>query len=59
MNLFLEAAPDAPVAHTAIGRMVSIDDLADRLPVPIGPDGSLDLGGRCIRSIVAPHVPHG
>ena len=59
MNLFLEAAPNAQVAHTAIGCMVSIDDLADRPPVPFGPDASLDLGGRSIRSIDTPHVPHG
>jgi len=59
MNLFLESAPDAQVAHTAIGCMVSIDDLADRPPVPIAPDGTLDIGGRRIRSIDTPHVPHG
>ena len=59
MNLLLEAAPSAQVAHTAIGCMVSIDDLADRRPVPIGPDDSLDIGGRRIRSIHTPHVPHG
>ena len=59
MNLFLAAAPDALVAHTAIGCMVSIDDLADRPPVPIAPDGSFDLGGRRLRSIDTPHIPHG
>ena len=59
MNLFLEAAPNAQVAHTAVGCMVSIDDLADRPPVSIEPDGSFDLGGRRIRSIDTPHVPHG
>jgi flavorubredoxin len=59
MNLFLAAAPNAQVAHTAIGCMVSIDDLADRPPVPIGPDGTFDLGGKQIRSIDTPHVPHG
>lgn len=59
MNLFLEAAPNAQVAHTAIGCLVSIDDLADRPPVPLGPEASLDLGGRRIRSIDTPHVPHG
>ena len=59
MNLFLAAAPNAEVAHTAIGCMVSIDDLADRSPAPIEPDGCLDLGGRRIRSIDTPHVPHG
>src|SRR5436305_15301052 len=45
MNEFLAAAPDAQVAHTAIGCMVSIDDLADRAPRPLGPDEVLDLGG--------------
>jgi flavorubredoxin len=59
MNHFLASAPDAHVAHTAIGCMVSIDDLADRPPVPVAPDGSIDLGGRLVRSISTPHVPHG
>ena len=59
MNLFLAAAPNAQVAHTVIGCMVSINDLADRPPVPVVHDGSFDLGGRCIRSIDTPHVPHG
>ena len=35
MNLFLAAAPNAQVAHTAMGCMVSINDLADRPPAPI------------------------
>jgi flavorubredoxin len=59
MNLFLEASPNAQVAHTGIGCMVSIDDLAERAPVPLGPEQVLDLGGRRIRSIDTPHVPHG
>jgi flavorubredoxin len=59
MNLFLAAAPNAQVAHTVLGCMVSVNDLADRPPVPIAADDSLDLGGRRIRSIVTPHVPHG
>ena len=59
MNLFLAAAPKAQVAHTAIGCMVSINDLADRTPEPIPDDGTIDLGGRRIRSIATPHVPDG
>jgi flavorubredoxin len=39
--------------------MVSINDLADRTPVPIASEESLDLGGRRLRSIPTPHVPHG
>ena len=59
MNLFLAAAPNAQVAHGALGCMVSINDLADRPPAPIAPDGTYDLGGKLIRNIDTPHVPHG
>ena len=59
MNHFLAAAPDAQVAHGALGCMVSIDDLADRPPRPLGPDEVLDLGGKRIRNLDTPHVPHG
>src|SRR3954452_6772723 len=59
MNEFLAAAPHATVCHTATGCMVSIDDLADRAPQPITPDAARDIGGRRIRSIATPHVPHG
>jgi flavorubredoxin len=59
MNLFLAAAPNAKVAHTAVGCIVSINDLADRPPEPIANEGTIDLGGRRIRSIDTPHVPHG
>ena len=59
MNLFLAAAPDAQVAHTALGCMVSVNDLADRPPAPMTPGDCYDLGGRRIRSIDTPHVPHG
>jgi flavorubredoxin len=59
MNLFLAAAPDAQVAHTLVGCMVSINDLADRAPEPMGPDSVYDLGGKRVRNIDTPHVPHG
>jgi flavorubredoxin len=39
--------------------MVSINDLADRPPAPIAPDGTYDLGGKFIHNIDTPHVPHG
>ena len=53
------AAPNSQVAHGAMGCMVSINDLADRPPAPIQPDGSYDLGGKFLRNIDTPHVPHG
>jgi flavorubredoxin len=59
MNRFLAAAPGAQVAHGALGCMVSMNDLADRPPEPIGPDAVYDLGGKRVRNIDTPHVPHG
>ena len=59
MNDFLAAAPDAQVAHGALGCMVSLNDLADRMPHPLGPDDVLDLGGKRVRNVETPHVPHG
>ena len=59
MNLFLAAAPNAQVAHGALGCMVSINDLADRAPRALGPDEVMDLGGKRIRNVETPHVPHG
>jgi flavorubredoxin len=59
MNDWLAAAPAATVAHTAIGCMVSVDDLADRQPRPLASGDAIDLGGKRVRHISTPHVPHG
>src|ERR1700722_14532449 len=59
MNLFLSAAPASQVAHGALGCMVSLDDLADRPPRPLADGDVLDLGGKRVRHIDTPHVPHG
>jgi hypothetical protein len=39
--------------------MVSIDDQADRAPRPLAPDEVIDLGGKRVRNLDTPHVPHG
>lgn len=59
MNQWLAAAPNSQVAHPLMGCMVSINDLADREPRPLGPDEVVDLGGKRVRNIDTPHVPHG
>lgn len=59
MNLFLAAAPAAEVAHGALGCMVSLDDFADRPPVPLADGQVLELGVHRVRHIDTPHVPHG
>jgi flavorubredoxin len=38
---------------------VSVNDMADRMPEMLSPDQVLDLGGKRIRNIDTPHVPHG
>lgn len=59
MNLWLEAAPDAQVIFNPLGCMVSLNDLADRPPRPVSDDEVLDIGGKRVRIIATPHVPHG
>jgi flavorubredoxin len=59
MNNFLAASPVAQVTHGALGCMVSVDDQADRPPFPMAPDTVFDLGGKRVRGIDTPHVPHG
>jgi flavorubredoxin len=58
MNEWLGVAPDATVVQGAIGCMVSIGDMADRVPRPLAPGEKLDLGGHCVEWIDTPHVPH-
>jgi flavorubredoxin len=62
MNEFLAVAPQAQVTHSALGCMVSVGDLADRPPHPLGDGDVLELGdgpdGRRVQEIATPHVPH-
>lgn len=58
MNLLLAAAPQAQVAHGALGCMVSLDDLCDRAPRALADAEVIDLGGKRVRHIDTPHVPH-
>ena len=58
MNQFLAAAPDAQVVHSTLACMVSLNDLADRPPHPVQDGDVLDLGGKRMRFLATPHVPH-
>lgn len=58
MNDWLEAAPGATVVHGATACMVSLNDLALRAPRVLADGEVLELGGRRIRYIDTPHVPH-
>lgn len=59
MNHWLQAAPNAQVAFGALGCMVSVNDLADRAPLPLEDRQVLDIGGRRLQYVATPHVPHG
>jgi flavorubredoxin len=59
MNNWLAAAPDAQVAHGVTGCLVSLNDMADRPPRPLADGEVLDLGGKSVRHLDTPHVPHG
>ena len=59
MNEWLGVAPRAQVVHGATACMVSVNDLADRVPRTLTDGEVLDLGGRRVRYIDTPHVPHG
>jgi flavorubredoxin len=59
MNEWLAAAPNVEIAHGMVGTAVSINDLADK-PARTLTDGEvIDIGGRRLRFIDTPHVPHG
>ena len=59
MNLFLAAAPAAQIAHGGLGCMVSLNDLADRMPMPMEDGQVIELGRHRVRHLDTPHVPHG
>ncbi|HWU54175.1 MAG TPA: hypothetical protein VN175_01655 [Rhizomicrobium sp.] len=60
MNDWLATAPQAQVAHGAIGCMVSLNDVADRSPRILGNGEIIELGrGKRVRYIDTPHTPHG
>ncbi|HEV2336545.1 MAG TPA: MBL fold metallo-hydrolase [Stellaceae bacterium] len=58
MNLWLAAAPTAQIVHGHTACMVSLNDLADRPPRALANGEVLDIGGRRVRYIDTPHVPH-
>jgi len=58
MNQWLSAAPAAQIVHGGIACMVSLNDLADRPPRPLENNEVIDIGGKRIRYLDTPHVPH-
>lgn len=59
LNQWLAAAPAATAMFGRTGCVVSIGDLADRPPRPLDDGEVVDLGGKRVRHLATPHVPHG
>jgi flavorubredoxin len=59
MNEWLAVSPLAQVVHGVRGCRFSIDDMADRPARALSHGDVLDLGGRRVRFIDTPNVPHG
>ncbi len=59
MNEWLAVAPRAQVAHGRTGSMVSLNDMADRPPRVLEDGETIDIGGKRLRYVDTPHVPHG
>jgi flavorubredoxin len=59
MNMWLASAPKSQVAFGALGCDISLNDLCDRPPRGLAEGEVIDLGGKRVRQISTPHVPHG
>jgi flavorubredoxin len=58
LNQWLAAAPRATPAHGQVGCNIWLTDMADRPPRALRNDEVLDLGGKRVRWLDTPHVPH-
>jgi flavorubredoxin len=59
LNELLGLAPRAVPLSSAVAKMVSVDDVADREARVLGEGERLSLGKHTVRWIDAPHLPHG
>jgi len=59
MNLWQQVAPRAQVIHGTLGCNISLNDLSLRPPRALNDNEIVDLGGKRIRYLATPHVPHG
>jgi len=59
MNLWQKASPNAQVLHGTLGCSISLNDLSLRKPQALEDNEIVDLGGKRVRYLATPHVPHG
>src|SRR6201991_2535720 len=58
LNQWLAAAPNAQPAHGQLRCNIWVSDMADRPPRALKDNEVLDLGGKRVRWLDTPHVPH-
>jgi flavorubredoxin len=59
LDHWLDAAQQATIAHTAVGCAIWLGDVAARPPRKVADNETIDLGGKRVRFLATPHVPHG
>ena len=59
VNEFLQLAPNAVPLCSAVAKMVSVDDVADREALGLADGETLSLGKHTVKWIDTPHLPHG
>jgi flavorubredoxin len=58
LERWLDAAPNAVAAHGAVGCRIWVGDVTDRMRM-LRDEEVLDLGGKRVRRLDTPHLPHG
>ncbi len=58
LNEWLAAAPNATPAHGQVGINIWLTDMANRGPRTLKNDETIDIGGKKVRWLDTPHVPH-
>ncbi len=59
INEFLSVAPHAVPVCGKVAALVSMNDLADRMPIALADGEMLSLGSHRVKWLDAPHMPHG
>lgn len=58
LNDWLAVAPRAVAAHGRLACSIWLNEMADRPPRVLGEGEVLDLGGKKVKHIATPHLPH-
>ena len=59
LDAWMETAPESTVAHSGLGVITQVNDLAPRTPRNLADGDVIDTGTHRLRYLRTPHVPHG